>query len=221
MPFVELQSLSALTDTLPLWSAHRWAPARFLRADFLGPVEVPLVEAVRIRIAEETGMKQTGPIYLLANWRYFGYQNNPISVYYCYDEGCKKLTHVVAEVTNTPWGESHSYVLEAPTDNADICTTFKKVLHVSPFNPMEMIYQWRSSTPGDQLRINIALFQNGNRIFDAFLTLNAEPLDGKSARRALINYPLMTLKVLFGIYWQAVRLFFKGTRLYAHPKRFH
>ena len=54
-----------------------------------------------------------GPIYLLANWRYFGYQNNPIAVYYRYDPTGEQLEYVVAEVTNTPWGERH-VMLRAP-----------------------------------------------------------------------------------------------------------
>ena len=76
--------------------------ARFLRRDFLGAPEIPLADAVRQRIKEETGKDHAGPIYLLANWRYFGYQNNPIAVYYCYDAAGEQLQYVVAEVTNTP-----------------------------------------------------------------------------------------------------------------------
>ena len=113
MPFVELETLPELTARLPLWSSKRWAPSRFLRSDFLGAPQLPLAEAVRLRIKEKTGRDHAGPIYLLANWRYFGYQNNPIAVYYCSGQG-KQLEYVVAEVTNTPWGERHSYVLEAP-----------------------------------------------------------------------------------------------------------
>ena len=81
MPFVELSSLNELTQALPLWSTKRWAPARFVRADFLGAADIPLIDAVKDRIFEETGERHTGPVYLLANWRYFGYQNNPIAVY--------------------------------------------------------------------------------------------------------------------------------------------
>ena len=135
MPFVELETLHELTARLPLWSAKRWAPARFLRRDFLGAPELPLADAVRQRIKEETGRDHAGPIYLLANWRYFGYQNNPIAVYYCYDATGEQLQYVVAEVTNTPWGERHSYVLEAPDADRPLATEFQKALHVSPFNP--------------------------------------------------------------------------------------
>ena len=141
IPFVELETLAELTSHLPLWSTKRWAPARFLRRDFLGAPELPLADAVRQRIKEETGKEHSGPIYLLANWRYFGYQNNPIAVYYCYDAAGEKLQYVVAEVTNTPWGERHSYVLEAPDADKPLATEFQKALHVSPFNPMNMTYR--------------------------------------------------------------------------------
>ena len=91
MPFVELETLPELTARLPLWSTKRWAPARFLRRDFLGAPEIPLADAVRQRIKEEMGKDHAGPIYLLANWRYFGYQNNPIAVYYCYEAAGEQL----------------------------------------------------------------------------------------------------------------------------------
>ena len=221
MPFVELESLPQLTEQLPLWSVRRWAPARFLRRDFLGPEALPLADAVRLRIHEETGKHHAGPIYLLANWRYFGYQNNPIAVYYCYDQPEGHLQYVVAEVTNTPWGEKHSYVLEAPADEGPLVTEFNKALHVSPFNPMDMTYRWRSNNPDESLAIQIALFQGGGKIFDAVLSLTAEPLNARSAVRAILTYPLMTVKVVGGIYWEALRLFLKGVSLHAHPKRSH
>ena len=221
MPFVELDTLPQFIKQLPLWSVSRWAPARFVRSDFLGDQSVPLADAVRRRIFEETGQQQTGPIYLLANWRYFGYQNNPIAVYYCYDPTGEQLEYVVAEVTNTPWGERHSYVLRAPGDDAPLRTEFDKALHVSPFNPMDMTYRWASNAPGDDLQIQIALFEKDERIFDAVLTLTGQPLNARNARRAILSYPLMTVKVVAGIYWEALRLFLKGVSLHSHPKRSH
>ena len=219
MPFMELESLQEATAHLPFWSTKRWAPARFVRRDFLGNENIALSEAVRQRIYKETGDQQRGPIYLLANWRYFGYQNNPIAVYYCYDPAGDHLEYVVAEVTNTPWGERYSYVLKAPAEDAPLATEFDKALHVSPFNPMDMTYRWYSNAPGDDLQIQIALFENGERIFDAVLSLTGKPMTASSARRAILSYPFMTLKVLAGIYWEALRLFLKGVSLHSHPKR--
>jgi DUF1365 family protein len=142
-------------------------------------------------------------------------------VYYCYCEQNKDLQYLVAEVTNTPWGERHSYVLPAPDNNAPLTTEFVKELFVSPFNPMNMTYRWHSNAPDDALQIQITLFAADQRVFDAQLSLSATPLDARSAIKAITAYPFMTIKVVIAIYWEALRLFLKGVSLHAHPRRSH
>ena len=114
MPYLDLDELPALLDRVPAWSARRPALARFRRSDFLGDARRPLKEAVYDRVEEVTGERPCGPVRLLANLRYFRLIINPISCYYCFAEDGETLRFLVAEVTNTPWGESHSYVLRAP-----------------------------------------------------------------------------------------------------------
>ncbi len=72
---------------------------------------MPLERCVRDLVETETGHRPCGPIRLLTHLRYFGYCFNPVSFYYCYDPSGQDIVAVVAEVTNTPWGERHCYVL--------------------------------------------------------------------------------------------------------------
>jgi DUF1365 family protein len=218
MPFIRLDELPTLFRGNPLWSSTGWAPARFRRQDFLGDPEQPLVDEVRRRIREETGENHTGPIYLLANLRYFGIQMNPIACYYCYSEDESRLEYLVAEVNNTPWDERHSYVLRGPETGQWLKAGFDKALHVSPFNPMDMQYRWRSNLPDKRLVLHLANESGGETIFDATLSLKARPMTTRALNTQLLLYPFMTAKVALAIYWQALKLFLKGVPLHAHPR---
>jgi DUF1365 family protein len=217
MPYLHLGELEEVLSLSPLWSQRRWAPARFRRADFLGDPATPLQSAVRARVREATGETPAGPIYLLANLRYFGFQMNPIACYYCFDEDGETLRYLVAEVTNTPWNERHSYVLSATPGERVLRQRFDKQFHVSPFNPMDMRYDWRSNIPGPRLAIHLENHSERGREFDATLALEAEPLSAGAMHRVLWQFPLMTGKVALAIYWQALKLFLKRVPLHGHP----
>lgn len=217
MPYICLDELPVLFSNSWLWSTRRWAAARFLRSDFLGDPTVPLQDEVRRRIFEETGERHHGPIYLLANLRYFGFNMNPISCYYCFNDNESQLEYLVAEVTNTPWKERHSYVLRGPEAGRWLRCDFAKQMHVSPFNPMNMRYHWRSNTPGERLALHLATTSNGEQQFDATLLLTGEPMTRRNRNRILWHFPFMTTKVCLAIYWQALQLFFKRAPFYTHP----
>src|ERR1019366_6516495 len=111
MAYLDLDELPELFDGRWLWSARRPAVARFRRSDYLGDPEIPLSEAVRALVRERAGVALDGPIRLLTCLRYFGHCFNPVSFYYCFEPSGEHVRAVVAEVTNTPWGERHSYVM--------------------------------------------------------------------------------------------------------------
>lgn len=224
MPYLCLDELPELFREVPFWSSQSRALAEYRRSDFLGDPAKPLQDEVRRRIREETGAEHTGPIYLLANLRYFGYSMNPIACYYCFNEDESRLEYLVAEVNNTPWDERHSYVLSAPEEGRWLATQFDKALHVSPFNPMAMRYHWRSNVPDERLSLHLENWQasaedpeTSEKIFDATLSLSPKPATAANFRRLLVRYPFLTAKVGLAIYWQALRLFLKRVPLHAHP----
>lgn len=217
MPFLNVEEIPEILDAAPGWSARRWAPARFCREDFLGDPAIPLNIAVQKYIFQATGKRHTGPVYLLANLRYFGFLINPICCYYCYDDEGENLLHIVLEVTNTPWNERHAYVLSDLDKNGGIRQRFPKALHVSPFLPMEMEYHLRSNAPGESLLVHLEDHGVEGKVFDATLMMKHQPLNGTSLSMQLLRFPFMTAKVAFAIYWQALVLWLKGFQFYTHP----
>jgi hypothetical protein len=208
-----------------LHSARGPALLRFRREDFLGDPARPLADCVRERVEQATGRRPAGPVMLLANLRWLGLLMNPIACYYCYAADGETLEAVVAEVTNTPWGERHAYVLPAPPVGAGhardtvLHARFAKDMHVSPFNPMDMEYRWRSSAPGARIAVHLENHRAGAKVFDATLGLRHEPLTPRALAALLLwRYPLMTLRIAAAIYFEALRLFLRRAPIYTHPR---
>jgi len=217
MLYIDLAELPQLFDGIPFWSARRRALAWFKRSDYLGKSQRPLDVAVRDLVESRTGARPTGPIRLLTHLRYFGYCMNPVSFYYCFDKSGERLETIVAEITNTPWKERHQYVLTVPPEGRIKRFDFDKEFHVSPFLPMDMTYRWCFSEPKERLFVNMQNFRLGEPMFDATLALNQEPLCASALLRVLGTFPLITLKVIGAIHWQALKLWLKRTPFYSHP----
>ena len=163
MAYLDLAELPEVLDRVPLWSARRPAPAWFRRSDYLD-------------------VDHDGPVRLLAEVRTFGHLFNPVSLYYCFDPRGERVERVLAEVTNTPWGERHTYTLDA------MDATIGKAFHVSPFLGMDSEYRIRMTTPGEQLRVHMES-RRGDRVdFDATLALRRRELSAWP----VLRQPFMT-----------------------------
>ena len=203
-------------DELPLLPLSSGRLVRFERSDYLGDPHTPLEESVRALVEERTGARPDGPIRLLTQLRSFGHCFNPVSFYYCFDPAGEHVRAVVAEVTNTPWGERHAYVVER-TGAGILKGDSDKALHVSPFMGMDHRYDWRVADPGATLSIHIESVRDGRRAFDATLSMRRRELSRRTLAGITGRYPAATARVLGLIYVHALRLKLKGVRVHPHP----
>jgi DUF1365 family protein len=144
----------------------------------------------RALVGDRLGTAPVGPVRLLTTPRVAGIAFNPVSFYYCFDRD-ERLQAVIAEVTNTPWGERHAYVVSGDGRGA----TLDKALHVSPFMGMGQRYSLRAPAPGPTCSVHIESTEGGGRAFDATLNLRRRPLTYRGLARAAA---LRTLALIYG-----------------------
>ena len=168
-----------------------------------------LKERVKLFVAEKTTAPETdvGSIRLLSHLTYFGYCFNPVSFYYIYNTSSKAdnrgLHSIIAEVSNTPWNEQHSYVLHETvkgvevrrtSEEAEFEATWLKEFHVSPFMDMDYRYKFSFSHPNEIVKVRALMkkISTDEVWFSASFKLNAIEFNPWNLLYVLIWYPLHT-----------------------------
>lgn len=148
--------------------------------------------------------------------RILGFAFNPLTVYFCLDEDGLPVL-MIYEVRNT-FGENLTYVLPAGEDhNGTFVHETEKQFYVSPFNDVEGRYTFHATRPASTMTVGVALRTQGKPLLRTHFRGASSPLSDGELLKAFFSYPLMTLKVVAGIHWEALKLWRKGMRLKDQP----
>ncbi|MBC7750810.1 MAG: DUF1365 domain-containing protein [Candidatus Saccharibacteria bacterium] len=234
---VDIDRISEACGRSPFWSYNRFNFISLYDKDLLASAQNSIRDSLRHAIQQQLGetISDTQPIYALTLPSYLGLSFNPVSFYWVYDAHQPTLKFIAAHITNTPWHERFLYCFscepseqtflspqkEGPKHPPVYRFLFDKQFHVSPFMPMQLKYDWRFKLdPTDDpshSAIHMQLKQQGKLVFDATMQFTLQPLPTWKQHLFPLIYPLQSIKIVWAIYWQALRIFLKGIPFFSHP----
>lgn len=222
---VDLDDLARLDREVRGFGYNRPAVATIHDRDHLGPSEVPIRTKLTRWLARQGHALPAGPVLLHTSPRVLGHVFNPVSWFYCF-EPSGRLTLVVAEVNNT-FGETYGYVLDRLhwTGVHRVEARRAKRFHVSPFLPIDGLdYRFVFRPPGTgsvpagvRIAVHMEIERGGERWFDATLAERLAPLTTRTLWSALARTPLVTLKTVAAIHFEALRLAAKRVPFHRKP----
>ena len=218
MLLLDLDEVEGLTRRLRLLTRGRFGLASFRTEDHGDRSGRPLRAQVEAELVE-AGLPTGGPIRLLTMPRVLGHGFNPLSVIFCHAPG-GALQAIWYEVSNT-FGDRHVYLLPVEGPGRPVRQTTDKRLYVSPFMDMGLTYRFSIVPPegceGEQVGLNISVDDDEGPMLTAAFTGRRRPLTDGQLLRAWITHPLLTLKVVAGIHWEALFIFLKGVGFRHRP----
>jgi DUF1365 family protein len=212
---LDLDELDRLDAGLRLFSHNRFNLLSLWDRDHGEGDGGDLKQHVRRHLRQAGIEGADGAVRLLCYPRVLGYVFNPLSVFYCHDRQ-DRLRAVIYEVNNTH-GERHSYVLAVDPGQTPVRHACDKVFFVSPFMPMDCRYRFHLNRPARRLHLFIRETHRERPILDAWFSGGRRDLSDRNLMLATLRVPLLTLKVVLGIHWEALKLWRKGFSVFKHP----
>ena len=214
---LDLDELEVLHRRLRLFAVNRFNLFSFREKDrgngSATPLRVQVEDAMRGAGIEPDG----GAIRLLTMPRILGWAFNPLSVFFCYDRD-GDLTAILWEVDNT-FRQRHGYMIPVEGEQSGrIVQTCDKAFYVSPFMDMKLRYEFEVQPPADKLMIRINSFDDEGLLLTARHIAKRVELSDAALLRAFFTIPFLTLRVVGGIHWEALKIWLKGIRLRKRPQ---
>lgn len=211
---LDLDELDSLPNRLRCFSRNRFNLVSFHDADHGDGSGSPLLAQAQALLRRAGCRTDQVTIKLLCMPRILGYGFNPLSVYFC-SRPDGSLEAIIYEVHNT-FGERHSYVMPVRGNATGIIEQqCPKTFYVSPFLGMDMSYGFRVLPPADEVQVSIHGQENDRTVIAASLSGTRRELTDGALIAAFASHPLLTLKVIAGIHWHALRMILRGFRLHA------
>ncbi|MEZ5922905.1 MAG: DUF1365 domain-containing protein [Hyphomicrobiaceae bacterium] len=208
---LDVDEIDVLDRRLRLFSRNKRNLLGFRDSDLGARGPEPVATKVR-RLLDECGLTSCGAhIEVVCYPRLLGYVFNPLSVYFC-RESSGAIGAVVYEVSNT-FGERKSYVIPAGEQAPAIPQTCAKEMYVSPFTSASGTYGFHYIAPSDRIVIGVNFREDGQPVLKTHFRGERRPLTDATIAAAVARHPLMTLKVMSAIHFEALRLWVKGVPL--------
>jgi len=211
---LDLDEIDGLDRRLRLFSRGRFNLFAFHDRDHGDGSQTPLKAQIETLLAD-AGLPFGGPVRLLAMPRVLGFAFNPLAVWFCHAAD-GRLSAILYEVNNT-FGERHSYLLPVNGTGRLVRQGIGKRFHVSPFLPMALDYAFRVLPPGEALSVAITVSDRSGPVLVAVHEARRQPLSDRALATAFLTHPLLTLKVVGAILWEALKLWSKRVPVFDHP----
>lgn len=213
MFYIDLDEIELIKEKLMFVGTNNWAPYQLRTSDHYDSKQDSIKKNIQAFL-ENAGIdsEKTGKICLLTHLRTFGHVFNPVSFYFVDDKDGNPLCSI-AEVDNT-FNEQKLFLIDQQKGNG-FHQSHRKQFYVSPYSDLDTVFHFNISKPDQSLRIGINQTEgiDDKPFFRSALTGKSIPLSDKALATYTLRFPAITIGILAGIHWQALRLSLKGLRV--------